>query len=118
MKQISHKEILELQAAGTPILCIDVREGYRQIAFDAGALKIPHNDITKNEARLRPFKETLTVVCCLSDRVSVRTTRAAAALQKMGFTDVRQLEKGMMAGWVMKVKPGTRLPVPAAAKSK
>lgn len=115
MKQISHTEILQLQAEGTPILCIDVREAYRLQTFDVGAMKIPFNQIAQNAARLQPYKDVLTVVCCLSDKGSQRTVKAAEALKKIGFSDVRQLKGGMMAGWVMKVKRGTRLPVPAAA---
>lgn len=115
MKSIDYKEIQRLEQEGTPILCIDVRDGYRQHNFDAGAWKIPYNEIVKNVGKLAPYKETLTVVCCMSDKAG-RTTKAGEALKKLGFTDVRKLEGGMMAGWVMKVKIGQKLPAPKPQK--
>lgn len=113
MNTISWNEILALSAAGQPILCIDVREAYRQATLDAGGLKIPYNQIARHAELLRPYRDRLTVVCCLRPSGSQRTQVAFVALQKLGFTDVRELENGLYQGWILKVGRTVKLPVGA-----
>lgn len=110
MKTISWNDILTLTASGLPVLCIDVRETYRQATLDAGGLKIPYNQIARHDELLLPYKDWLTVVCCLRPSGSQRTQVAFAALQKLGFSDVRELENGLYQGWILKVGRNVKLP--------
>lgn len=113
MKTIDFNEILGLIQAGQPVLCIDVREPYRQATLDAGGWKIPYNEISRHAELLLPFRDCLTVVCCLRPSGSQRTTIAAGALRKLGFTDVRELKNGLYQGWIQKVGRKAKLPVAA-----
>lgn len=113
MKTINSNEILRLVQTGQPVLCIDVREAYRQASMDAGGWKIPYNEIVRHAERLLPFKDCLTVVCCLRPSGSQRTEIAFGALRKLGFSDVRELKNGLYNGWIQKVGRKMKLPLPA-----
>ena len=113
MKTIDFNEILGLIQAGQLVLCIDVREPYRQATLDAGGWKIPYNEISRHAELLLPFRDCLTVVCCLRPSGSQRTTIAAVALRKLGFSDVRDLKNGLYQGWIQKVGRKVKLPAPA-----
>ena len=113
MKTIDFNEILGLIQAGQPVLCIDVREPYRQATLDAGGWKIPYNEIARHADLLLRFKDCLTVVCCLRPSGSQRTAIAAGALRKLGFSDVRELKNGLYQGWIQKVGRNVKLPAPA-----
>ena len=115
MKTIDHHEILSAVQAGQPVLCIDVREPYRQATLDAGGWKIPYNEIARQAELLLPFRDCLTVVCCLRTSGSQRVQLAFQALQKLGFTDVRELKNGLYQGWIQKV--GRKVKLPVAAQS-
>jgi hypothetical protein len=84
MKIIDFNEILALIQAGQPVLCIDVREAYRQVSLDAGGWKIPYNEIARHAELLVPLQDCVTVVCCLRPAGSQRTTVAFRALAKTG----------------------------------
>ena len=113
MKTIDFNEILGLIQAGQLVLCIVVREAYRQASMDAGGWKIPYNQIARHAERLLPFKDCLTVVCCLRPSGSQRTAIAAGALWKLGFPNVRELKNGLYNGWIQKVGRNVKLPAPA-----
>lgn len=113
MKTIDYKEILGLVQAGQPVLCIDVREMYRQASMDAGGWKIPYNEIARHAELLLPFRDCLTVVCCLRPLGSQRTEITFGALLKLGFSDVRELKNGLYNGWIQKVGRNVKLPTPA-----
>lgn len=113
MKTIDFNEILALVQAGQPVLCIDVREAYRQASMDAGGWKIPYNEITRHATSLKPHTGCVTVVCCLRPKGSKRTELAAEALRKLGFADVRELKNGLYNGWIQKVGRNVKLPTPA-----
>jgi len=115
MKTIDFNEILRLIQAGQPVLCLDVREAYRQASMDAGGWKIPYNEISRHAELLLPFRDCLTVVCCLRPSGSQRTAIAAGALRKLGFSDVRELKNGLYQGWIQRV--GRNVKLPAAAQS-
>ena len=115
MKTIDFNEILRFVQTGQPVLCIDVREAYRRASMDAGGWKIPYNEIARQAELLLPFRDCLTVVCCLRPSGSQRTTIAAGALRKLGFTDVRELKNGLYQGWIQKV--GRKVKLPAAAQN-
>ncbi len=113
MKTIDFNEILGLIQAGQPMLCIDVREAYRQASMDAGGWKIQYNEIARHAELLLPFRDCVTVVCCLRPSGSQRTAIAFGALRKLGFTDVRELKNGLYQGWIQKVGRNVKLPVAA-----
>lgn len=113
MKSIDFNEILGLIQAGQPVFCIDVREPYRQATLNAGGWKIPYNEISRHADLLLPFRDCLTVVCCLRPSGSQRTAIAAGALRKLGFSDVRELKNGLYQGWIQKVGRKVKLPAPA-----
>lgn len=113
MRTIGCDEIQALVKAGTPVFCIDVRESFRQHTMDAGGLKIPYNEINRHTARLRPLVNHIAVVCCLRPKGSQRTQIAAAALKKIGFSDVRELDGGLYNGWIQKAGRKLKMPVPA-----
>lgn len=113
MKTIDFTEILELVGAGVPVLCIDVRERYRQATLDAGGWKIPYNQIAASADLLLPYRDCLTVLCCLRPSGSQRTLMAFSALQELGFSDVRELKNGIYQGWILKVGRNVKLPFPA-----
>ena len=115
MRTIDHREILDLLAAGQPLLCIDVREPYRQATLDAGGWKIPYNEVARHAELLLPFRDCVTVVCCLRPSGSQRTQAAFRALRKLGFGDVRELKNGLYQGWILKV--GRKVKLPGAAQS-
>lgn len=113
MKTIDFNEILGLIQADQPVLCIDVREAYRQASMDAGGWKIPYNEISRHAELLLPFRDCVTVVCCLRPSGSQRTAIALEALRKLGFIDVRELKNGLYQGWIQKVGRNVKLPVAA-----
>jgi len=112
MTTIDCSEIQDMVRCGKPVLCIDVRETFRHATMDAGGLKIPYNEINRHAAHLRPFVNSVVVVCCLRPKGSIRTEIAALALRKMGFTDVRELKNGLYSGWIQKVGRNVKLPAP------
>ena len=113
MKTIDFNEILALVQAGQPVLCIDVREAYRRASMDAGGWKIPYNEIARHAELLLPFRDCVTVVCCLRPLGSQRTEIAFRALRKLGFVDVWELKNGIYQGWILKVGRKVKLPVAA-----
>lgn len=112
MKTIDFNEIQGLIQASQPVLCLDVREAYRQASMDAGGWKIPYNEIGRHAEMLLPFRKCLTVVCCLRPSGSQRVQLAFLALQKLGFSDVRELKNGIYQGWILKVGRKVKLPAP------
>ena len=113
MKTIDFNEILGLIQADQLVLCIDVREPYRQATLDAGGWKIPYNEIARHAELLLPFRDCVTVVCCLRPSGSQRTAIAAGALRKLGFSVVRDLKNGLYQGWIQKAGRKVKLPAPA-----
>ena len=113
LRQITFNEIPDLVQAGQQVLCIDVRDDYRQKTLDAGGWKIPYNRIVEHTRELEPYVHAVVVVCCLRPTGSKRTEIAARALRQLGFSDIRELKNGLYAGWVLKVGARVKLPAPA-----
>jgi len=114
MQGIDCHEILQMQAAGTPLLCIDVREKYRVATFDAGGLKVPYNEVAKHKDTLALYNTPgrVVVVCCFNDP-SQRAKKAAQELRKIGFTDIRTLTRGLWYGWYIALGAKIKIPIPA-----
>lgn len=90
------QELRQRQAAGEAVLVIDVRTpGEFAAGHVPGAINLPHDAISGNEAVLRGWKEKPVVIYCRSGR---RAATAAAVLEKQGFRKLEQLA-GDMPGW-------------------
>lgn len=111
MTRINHLEILECVKQQKPIVCIDVRESFRTRTFDAGGLKMQYDKIPDYSEVLSLYNtpDRIVVVCCFNDP-SGRASKAEKALRKLGFEDIRILEKGLWHGWYQKVGAKVKLP--------
>ena len=110
MQTITCSEILAKQSTGTPVICFDVRDEILQRHFSAGGSPLPYNKVEQHAARLAPHVNTLVVVCAMRPKGCQKTIEAAKRLRKLGFTDVRELEGGLMQGWIQKVGPKVKMP--------
>lgn len=111
LQNIPGNELLALAQSGQPVICLDVREGYRQATLYAGGVQLPYNQIAANADRLGAYRDHTVVLCCLqgggrSNRVKI----AGASLRALGFRDVRQIEGGLWYGWITAQPPRTPLP--------
>jgi rhodanese-related sulfurtransferase len=97
VSDISPQELLEL--ASDSIVIIDVRtpEEYQQ-GHVPNAINVPLSEIVDNPAILASSKEKSIVLYC---RSGYRAGKAANALQKDGYENLRHLE-GDMLGWLKK----------------
>lgn len=95
VSNISQKELLEL--ASDDIVIVDVRtpEEYQQ-GHVPNAINVPLSEIVDNPAVLGSSKDKSIVLYC---RSGYRAGKAADALQKEGFENLRHLE-GDMLGWL------------------
>ena len=89
-------------------LLLDVREANEYASGHApGSVLIPVGQLEKRLQEIRQFQDKPVAVICRSGR---RSAAAAEILQKAGFTDVKNVEGGMLA-WEK-----TGLPVVQGAK--
>ena len=95
----------ELAGSNEPRLVLDVRtpQEYAE-GHIPGAINIPHDQVSADDARLRDWRDRTVVVYCRSGR---RSALAAERLAEMGFSPVRTL-KGDMPGWIEKGLPVAR----------
>lgn len=99
----------ELAGSNEPRLVLDVRtpQEYAE-GHIPGAINIPHDQVSADDARLRDWRDRTVVVYCRSGR---RSAMAAEQLERGGFHQVRQLE-GNFPGWAGKGLP-VELALPA-----
>ncbi|NJO86724.1 MAG: rhodanese-like domain-containing protein [Lewinella sp.] len=83
-----------LAAAEEHPLLLDVREGYERDEFNIGGLHIPLGEIGANLDQLVAHRQSEIVVYCRSGK---RSAMAKSLLEQAGFTQVRNLEGGMLA---------------------
>ncbi|WP_020566959.1 rhodanese-like domain-containing protein [Neolewinella persica] len=89
------QEIKEREAAGKKdYILLDVRESYERDEFNIGGMHIPLGEITASFEKLASHKDEEIVVYCRSGK---RSAMAQHLLQQSGFSNVRNLEGGMMA---------------------
>lgn len=89
------QEIKEREAAGKKdYVLLDVREGYERAEFNIGGMHIPLGELTASFDKLISHKDEEIVVYCRSGK---RSGMAAHLLGQAGFTNVRNLDGGMMA---------------------
>ena len=89
------QEIKDREAAGKKdYVLLDVREDYERAEFNIGGMHIPLGVLTASFDKLAPHKDDEIVVYCRSGK---RSGMAQHLLQQAGFTNVRNLEGGMLA---------------------
>jgi rhodanese-related sulfurtransferase len=89
------QEIKEREAAGKKdYILLDVRESYERDEFNIGGMHIPLGELTASFDKLASHKDEEIVVYCRSGK---RSAMAQHLLQQSGFSNVRNLEGGMIA---------------------
>ena len=89
------QEIKDREAAGKKdYVLLDVRESYERDEFNIGGIHIPLGEITASFDKLASHKDEEIVVYCRSGK---RSAMAQHLLQQAGFSNVRNLNGGMMA---------------------
>ncbi|HEY9766258.1 MAG TPA: rhodanese-like domain-containing protein [Chroococcales cyanobacterium] len=95
-RQLSPDQAYSLLRNDPEVLVIDVRS---QAEFQRGHLKgailVPYNEIPARAEELLPFKDRKVLLYCGS---GMRSRMAAASLERMGFSDVKELAGGL-ASW-------------------
>ncbi len=95
MADITSDELKQRQQAGEPLTIIDVREPWEfEETRIPGAQNIPLNALPTKLDDLEDLKDQEVIVHCKS---GARATSAKAYLTQQGFTNVRNLEGGIMA---------------------
>lgn len=91
---ITVKELKDKLANEDGFILIDVREPYEHEEFNVGGNLVPLGDIPATLSDLEEYKDREIIVYCRSGK---RSGNAQAFLQQHGFTNVRNLEGGMLA---------------------
>lgn len=99
MKQLNPTELNDYLTDNNPVM-IDVREAHELgHGMIEGAQHIPMNDIPARIGELEAYKEDTIVLIC---RSGMRSTQVGQYLEKLGFTDIINLNGGMN-GWAVDV---------------
>lgn len=86
-----------LDSGDTDFIFIDVREPLEYVEFNLGAQLIPLTTVMQTVmAEFDEHKEKEVIVHCRSGK---RSATAQAIMQQLGFTNVRNLEGGVLA-WI------------------
>lgn len=101
MKQMSATQLDEfLQDHGQQAMLIDVREAHELAnGMLENAQHIPMNDIPAQVSELETLKDSPIVLICRSGQ---RSAQVGQYLEKLGFSDVINLEGGMNA-WAAQI---------------
>jgi molybdopterin/thiamine biosynthesis adenylyltransferase/rhodanese-related sulfurtransferase len=100
VKEITPKELYELQVKGGPFQLIDVREPYEYDIVNIGAELIPLATVAEQADRIN--KDQPVIVHC---KMGGRSARAIRELEeKYGFTNLYNLKGGIIA-YIDEVKP-------------
>ena len=95
MSDITVQELKKrLNSGDQSFVFIDVREPYEYAEFNLGAKLIPLSNIPNAIADLEEHKNDEIVVHC---RSGARSGQAKMFMMQMGFTNVRNLEGGVLA---------------------
>jgi rhodanese-related sulfurtransferase len=93
---INVQQLKEKLAAGEKFIFIDVREPFEYEEFNLGATLIPLGDVPSRLEELEGFRNEEIVIHCRSGK---RSGSAQAFLQQAGFTNVSNVEGGVLA-WI------------------
>lgn len=73
---------------------LDVREDYERTEFNIGGIHVPLGQLSMSMDKLTPHRDQEIIVYCRSGK---RSAMAQELLRQSGFTNVRNLEGGMLA---------------------
>ena len=73
---------------------LDVREDYERAEFNIGGMHVPLGNLMSSLDKLAPHKDDELIIYCRSGK---RSAMAGELLRQSGFTNVRNLEGGMIA---------------------
>ena len=94
---INVQELKAKFAAGdNQFMFIDVREPHEYDEFNLGAVLVPLGDVPGKLDDLKGFRSEEIIIHCRSGK---RSATAQAFMQQAGFTNVRNLEGGVLA-WI------------------
>lgn len=100
--ELTPREVRDLRAGSGRMLLVDVRTAQeRGIACISGSVHVPLAEIESRVEELRAHEEDLVVTVC---HHGMRSLRAAAALRRAGFSNVRSLAGGIHL-WSMDIDP-------------
>lgn len=89
------QEVKQREAEGKKdYVLLDVREDYERSEFNIGGIHVPLGELMGAFDKLAPHKDDELIVYCRSGK---RSAMARELLQQAGFSNVRNLEGGMMA---------------------
>ena len=92
--EASIQELKKREAAGEQdYVLLDVREDYERTEFNIGGLHVPLGQLTMSLDKLLPHKDDELIIYCRSGK---RSAMAQELLRQSGFTNVRNLEGGMI----------------------
>ena len=97
--EITVEELKRKLDANEHVLVLDVREPHEYQICNLGGHLIPLGDLPKRLSELEPGRET--VVHC---RSGVRSAKAVFQLQRAGFSNVTNLQGGILA-WADRIDP-------------
>lgn len=94
MELISVEELKDLKDSGKEINLIDVREPQEREEFNIGGTLIPLGRFKSYDVdELEPLKDEEIILYCRSGN---RSGQAGMILETMGFTNVKNLQGGML----------------------
>jgi rhodanese-related sulfurtransferase len=100
--ELTPREVRDLRTSEARVVLVDVRTAQeRAIACIAGSVHVPLPEIESRAEELRAHEEDLLVTVC---HHGVRSLRAAAALRRAGFDNVRSMAGGIHL-WSMDIDP-------------
>lgn len=95
MQQISVSEVKQRIANGENLNLLDVREPAERVEFNIGGVHIPLGNILSMQTDDIAEWQNQEIICYC--RSGMRSMKAALMLEASGFTNVKNLEGGMMA---------------------
>lgn len=95
MKSINAIEAKRILDSGEKVVLLDVRSHaeYLRSKINCG-INLPYEEIDKKIVSIIPDKKTKLIVYCLS---GTRSGIAAQSLEKLGYTDINDLQNGLLA---------------------
>ena len=87
-------EYKQLRAEGSEHLLLDVREPHEYQEQNLGGMLIPLGDVMMRSSEISEWKSKKVVVHCRSGK---RSAMAQQLLQQLGFSDIHNLEGGILA---------------------
>lgn len=94
MSDITASELKDRQAKGEDLNILDVREEWEFEEENMGAKLIPLNSLPTRLGEIEDWKGKEVIVHCRSGK---RSAQAQKYMQAQGFSNVRNLEGGIMA---------------------